>query len=138
VFGFIDAYAACPGWELMYNSVCMSVQRWGKHLFPQIGEGFPGLVLAPSPARHPDFPANLSAEINYLNALEIMLEDPEKKALWWDPIRKDRKYRPPWIRATYLPPPAGQIRFEAWVEPEDIRKKRLADKGQATPTATVS
>lgn len=125
----VDYLCACreiQGREILYSCLCSAVSAWGGQMRAQIGEGFPGLVICQAPSRLPDLPENLTAEINYLNALEPILNDPVKKALWWGPLRRDPKRKPPgmpdWLQVTYLPPPSFGLRVEPCADPRHPRK----------------
>ncbi|MBI1916596.1 MAG: hypothetical protein HYS12_17950 [Planctomycetes bacterium] len=122
-FEYLRAFFQVPGLEATLNSMHHAVTVWGKHMRSQIGWGFPGLVVCNQPIRHRALPENLQAEINYLNALEIMLNNPVHKKLWWDPLRRDPTRRPPgmpeWIQVTYPATPGDPLYFEPCQPPRD-------------------
>jgi hypothetical protein len=121
-FECLRAFIQSPGREAIVNSIHRSVMAWGKQLRAQIGRGFPGLVVCNQPVRHPDLAVNLQVEMNYLNALEALLNDPVRKQLWWEPLRRDPTRRPPGmpdcIRVTYPETPGDPLRYEAYDPPK--------------------
>jgi hypothetical protein len=114
-FEFVRAYHTTP-LKAIENCIHRATIAWGKELRAQVGQGFPGLSICNQPSRHPGLPWNLQCELNYLHALELMLNDPVKKASWWDPLRRNRKCRPlgmpEWIKATYPPGGHSLLKFE--------------------------
>jgi hypothetical protein len=86
------------------------------------------LEVCNQPILHRALPVSLQAQINYLNALETMLDDPVRKELWWDPIRRDPRNPPPgvpaWVRVTYLAGAQGrQLKFEPCEVPKVARNR---------------
>ena len=119
---FLRAFFRAPGRKVIVNGMYAAVTAWTNELMPQIGEGFPGLEVCNQPIRHKSLPLDLQLQINYLNALEAMLNEPIAKEQWWDPLRKNRKVRPvgmpETIRVTYPPGGIGSLRFEAREKPK--------------------
>jgi len=124
-FEYLAAYRQSPGREAIVNCIHRAVMAWGKHLRAQIGRGFPSVVVCNQPVRHPDLPENLQVEMNYLTVLEVMLNDPLRKQLWWEPLRQDPACRPPGmpgcIRVTYPKTPGDPLRLEASEPPKRPR-----------------
>lgn len=115
-FEHLHAFHKAPGLQEVLDDLHVAVTHWGKQLRSQIGQGFPSLTICNQPRRHQELPLNLQGEINYLNALETMLNDPIRKVTWWDPLRRNPAVRPVGmperIRVTY-PSETGQpLKFE--------------------------
>jgi hypothetical protein len=121
-FEFLAGFQRAPGREVLVNSLYRAVALWGIHLRAQIGRGFPGLVVCKQPVRHPALPMDLQVEFNYLHVLELLLNDPVKRQLWWEPLRRDPIRRPPgmpdYIRVTYPAIPGDPLRYEACDPPQ--------------------
>ena len=122
-FEYLRAFHQAPGREGIVICLHRSVTAWGKHLRAQISWAFPGLYICNGPCRHRALPEDLQAEMNYLNALELLLNNPEKKRLWWDPLRRNPTRRPlgmpEWIQITYPATPGDPLRFEPCQPPRD-------------------
>jgi hypothetical protein len=125
VFEHLRAFIHAPGREGIVNGIHRALIPWGKELRAQIGRGFPGLAICQGPRWHDDLPLNIAVEINYLNALEQILNDPLLKAYWWEPLRSDPD-RPPlgapqWMQATYsIERPASPIKLEVCEKPKNL------------------
>jgi hypothetical protein len=113
---YLRAYHHMPGRQATLNGLHRTLTAWGKEVRGKLMPGFPSLEICHGPRLHPDLPDNVSAEVNYLNAVETLLENPVGKAHWWDPLRRNPLSRPVGlperIRAIYSQESGTNIKYE--------------------------
>jgi hypothetical protein len=119
---YVQAYCVAPGRQLILQSLLHCVFRWRRHVDSQLFAGFPDITIVNGTNWHRDFSRALASDINYCTVVEFLLNDPEKKALWWDPLRRDPKSRPPGLperfEATFCGQFDSRIKVEACAPPE--------------------
>lgn len=124
-FEYLRAYLWAPGQETIVQAMAAAIRCWGNELRSRMGRWVPGLTVCQAPLLHPDLPEALRNDLNYFNVLEMMLDRPVWKRLWWETLRTSSWDRPPgmpnWFQATYMPPPAGGVKFEPCAPPESER-----------------
>jgi hypothetical protein len=87
------AFEMTPRLATYASCVVTTVAEWKKHLQSQYPPRFPrriDVLLRPDLRRWPTMPWEVEREIAALHTIELSLNDPHERAMWWEPLRQGR------------------------------------------------